>query len=133
MRGQPKPLLRLPRPRIAHLQLFAVLTLLAGILGMHSLKPCDMGAPGTAAHTAAGQQTAAEPVMDASGDDCRFHQCSAIGSSAPYLSGPPAASWAATLPIPTGSSAGWTLTARRLDPAPPWTTYSLEQLSILRV
>ena len=134
MRGRPQPRLSMMQPRTAGLQLLAVLTLLAGVVGMHSLTPCDMSPTVSAAHAAtADHQSHTGAVIDASDDDCQFHQCSAIASSSPSFSAPTAASWAAPLPTPPAVSASWTLSARRLGSAPPWTTYSLEQLSILRV
>ena len=134
MREHPGSRLSTPRLRTAGLQLLAVLALLAGIVGMHSLTPCDTDLSATTAHVATADHGHAGTLVDASGNDCQFHQCSAIASAAPTFPAPHGAGWAAPLPIPPAAvAASWMLPERRLGPAPPWTAYTLEQLSILRV
>lgn len=151
------------RPSRTLPQVLAMLALLLGVLGMHSLSDCDMGpvshaapsaqaisghaSPGHASsghagsghagsgHAGSGHAAAADPaVVDAAPEDCQYHQCAAIITAAtPSFPAPHPGAWTTPPPVPSTLPASWVLPAQSLGTAPSWTNHSLAQLQILRV
>lgn len=113
-------------------QILAVLAILFGVLGMHSVVQCELGATDMSAHDMSAH--AGDAMLDSADDDCQYHQCTAVITAAtPSFHAPHLGGWIGPPQVPSTSPASWMLPAQGLSTAPSWTNFSLAQLQILRV